>query len=158
MIRKIHSKKINFSLPSSIGEVSINHEIELKKVESYLIEFSKMIEISTINKSIYGTVDLESSKSISNRLLFIKELCKTKIEIQNLSNAKDTKILNEILNDFKTKKEINCEDAGTALRFAIAFLATKKGNWKISGSKRMHERPIKPLIDCLLKLEPIFII
>ena len=28
--KKNTSKKINFSLPSSIGEVSINHEIELK--------------------------------------------------------------------------------------------------------------------------------
>ena len=111
-----------------------------------------MIKISSINKTIYGSVDLESSKSISNRLLIIKALCKTKFEIQNLSNAKDTKILNEILNSFETKKEINCEDAGTALRFLVAFLATKKGNWKISGSERMHERPIKPLIDSLVKL------
>ena len=37
--KKNTSKKINFSLPNSIGEVSINHEIELKKVESYLLEF-----------------------------------------------------------------------------------------------------------------------
>ena len=111
-----------------------------------------MIEISLINKNIYGSIDLESSKSISNRLLIIKKLCKTKFEIQNLSKAKDTKILNKILDDFETKKEINCEDAGTALRFAIAFLASKKGSWIISGSKRMHERPVKHLIDCLVEL------
>tara|TARA_Y100000389_G_scaffold54123_1_gene50016 strand:+ start:537 stop:1757 length:1221 start_codon:yes stop_codon:yes gene_type:complete len=111
-----------------------------------------MIEISLINKNIYGSIDLESSKSISNRLLIIKKLCKTKFEIQNLSNAKDTKILNKILDDFEIKKEINCEDAGTALRFVIAFVATKEGIWKVSGSKRMHERPIKPLIDCLIEL------
>jgi 3-phosphoshikimate 1-carboxyvinyltransferase len=111
-----------------------------------------MIEISLINKYIYGSIDLESSKSISNRLLIIKKLCKTKFEIQNLSNAKDTKILNELLDSFKTKKDINCEDAGTALRFVIAFVATKEGIWKVSGSKRMHERPIKPLIDCLIEL------
>ena len=48
---------------------------------------------------------------------------------------KDTKILNEILDSFETKKEINCEDAGTALRFAIAFLATKKGIWRVSEAK-----------------------
>ena len=111
-----------------------------------------MIEIFSINKTIYGSVDLESSKSISNRLLIIKELCKTKFEIQNLSNANDTKILNEILNGFETKKDINCEDAGTALRFLIAFLATNEGDWVVSGSKRMQKRPIKPLIDCLIKL------
>ena len=111
-----------------------------------------MIEISSLNKTIYGSIGLESSKSISNRLLIIKELCKTKFEIQNLSNSKDTKILNELLDSFKTRKDINCEDAGTALRFAVAFLTTKKGTWKVLGSKRMHERPIKPLIDCLIEL------
>ena len=37
--KKNTSDKINFSLPITIGEVSINHEIELKKVESYLLEF-----------------------------------------------------------------------------------------------------------------------
>ena len=37
--KKNKSKKINFSLPKSIGEVSINHEMDLKKVESYLLEF-----------------------------------------------------------------------------------------------------------------------
>ena len=37
--KKNSSEKINFSLPKSIGVVSINYEIELKKVESYLLEF-----------------------------------------------------------------------------------------------------------------------
>ena len=111
-----------------------------------------MIKISSKNKTIYGSIDLESSKSISNRLLIIKELCKTKFEIQNLSNAKDTKILNELLDSFNKRIDLNCEDAGTALRFLIAFLATKEGIWKVSGSKRMHDRPVKPLIDCLKDL------
>ena len=111
-----------------------------------------MIEISSDNKTIYGFIDLESSKSISNRLLIIKELSKTKFEIQNLSNARDTKILFEILNNYKTRKNLNCEDAGTALRFIIAFLATREDIWRVSGSKRMHERPVKPLIDCLKEL------
>ena len=111
-----------------------------------------MIKISSKNKTIYGSVDLESSKSISNRLLIIKELCKTKFRIQNLSNAKDTKILNELLDSFNKRIDLNCEDAGTALRFLIAFLATKDGIWKVSGSKRMHERPVKPLLDCLKEL------
>ena len=64
----------------------------------------------------------------------------------------DNKLNKIICRDKEEEKEINCEDAGTALRFLVAFLTTKKGNWKISGSERMHERPIKPLIDSLLKL------
>ena len=56
------------------------------------------------------------------------------------------------MNNYKTRKDLNCEDAGTALRFIIAFLATREGIWRVSGSKRMHERPVKPLIDCLKDL------
>jgi 3-dehydroquinate synthetase len=37
--KKNTKDSINFSLPSRIGEVTINHEIEFKKLESYLLEF-----------------------------------------------------------------------------------------------------------------------
>ena len=37
--KKNTKNTINFSLPIKIGEVTIDHEIELKKVESYLLEF-----------------------------------------------------------------------------------------------------------------------
>jgi 3-phosphoshikimate 1-carboxyvinyltransferase len=111
-----------------------------------------MIKISAKSKTISGSINLEASKSISNRLLIIRELSDNKFNIENLSNAKDTRILTKILNDFKSQKYIDCEDAGTALRFSLAFLATKDGNWVVSGSKRMHKRPIKPLVDCLLEL------
>ena len=37
--KKNTKSTINFSLPKKIGEVTINHEIELVKVESYLLEF-----------------------------------------------------------------------------------------------------------------------
>jgi 3-phosphoshikimate 1-carboxyvinyltransferase len=111
-----------------------------------------MIKISTKSKTISGSINLEASKSISNRLLIIRELSDNKFNIENLSNAKDTRILTKILNDFKSQKYIDCEDAGTALRFSLAFLTTKDGNWVVSGSKRMHKRPIKPLVDCLLEL------
>ena len=37
--KKNTKSTINFSLPTKIGEVTINHEIELKKVESYLLKF-----------------------------------------------------------------------------------------------------------------------
>ena len=39
--KKNTKSTINFSLPTKIGEVTINHEIESKKVQSYLLEFFK---------------------------------------------------------------------------------------------------------------------
>ena len=37
--KKNTKNSINFSLPTRIGEVTFNHEIEFKKLESYLLEF-----------------------------------------------------------------------------------------------------------------------
>ena len=39
-------------------------------------------------------INLNSSKSESNRLLIIESLSKNKIELENLSNANDTILLN----------------------------------------------------------------
>ena len=37
--KKNTKNSINFSLPQKIGEVTINHEIDIEKVESYLLDF-----------------------------------------------------------------------------------------------------------------------
>ena len=37
--KKNTCKTINFSLPTAIGNVTVNHEIELNKVKSFLVEF-----------------------------------------------------------------------------------------------------------------------
>ena len=37
--KKNTCKTINFSLPTAIGNVTVNHEIEINKVKSFLVEF-----------------------------------------------------------------------------------------------------------------------
>lgn len=103
-------------------------------------------------------IQLPASKSISNRLLVINALSGNKIEIDNLSTANDSVILNGILSSYiphanPTIKEINCEDAGTVMRFLTAFFATQKGQWLLRGTDRMHQRPIKILVDRLRELD-----
>ena len=39
------------------------------------------------------------------------------------------------------------------MRFLTAFLAGMDGEWILKGSKRMHERPIYPLVDTLKALD-----
>ena len=102
------------------------------------------------SKIINNTIDLPASKSISNRVLIIQNLCKDSFVISNLSDAEDTKILNKNLNSSKTK--INVKDAGTAMRFLTALLATKNKEFIISGNKEMNKRPIGPLVKALNSL------
>lgn len=96
-------------------------------------------------------IHLPASKSISNRLLIIQALSNFQFEIENLSKAKDTSILQEAL--LSRKKGIDVGMAGTAYRFLTAFLAIKPSNIvKLSGADRMHERPIGILVEALKEL------
>ena len=106
------------------------------------IKFKKLIE---------NTIELNSSKSESNRLLIIKAISKKKIIINNLSNANDTIILKNLI--VKNSKKIwDAEDAGTTMRFLTSYLALVKEDVIITGTIRMKKRPIKILVDALNKI------
>ena len=108
-------------------------------------------KISHPTKTINCTVDLPSSKSISNRLLIIQALCKEKFDIKNLSKSNDTIVLIKGLN--KEKGTIHINEAGSSLRFLTAYLSAKKGKeYILTGSQRIKERPIKELVDVLRSL------
>ena len=85
-----------------------------------------MIEISNKNKALYGTVALASSKSISNRLLIIQHLCKSKFEIQNLSNSNDTKILSKILKEFQIKKKYKLSRCRNSIKICRSISCDKR--------------------------------
>lgn len=95
-----------------------------------------------------GAITLPSSKSISNRVLIIKALSRLDIKISNLSDAKDTQTLLQLLST-KGLTTFDVGHAGTAMRFLTAFLAMKKGEFVLTGSERMQQRPIKILVDAL---------
>jgi 3-phosphoshikimate 1-carboxyvinyltransferase len=45
--------------------------------------------------------------------------------------------------------ELDCELAGTTLRFVVAVACLVPGEWVVTGNARMRERPIGPLVDAL---------
>ena len=104
-------------------------------------------KVSCPNKHINGKITLEGSKSISNRVLIIRALSGRSFDIHNLAKAKDTETLNQSLQNIKNKIDVG--PAGTTFRFLTTFLSQKKGDFELSGSKRMHERPIGALVDAL---------
>ena len=111
-----------------------------------------MISLKSNNNKLNGKVQLESSKSISNRVLIIRALSNQNFNIKNLSRADDTLLMSKIIKSYKGKPEVDCHHAGTTLRFLTAFLSTDNGEWKLMGSNRMHQRPIGPLVDSLRDL------
>ena len=103
---------------------------------------------------VNAAIELPGSKSISNRLLILKEVLNLNIELKNISTAKDTKTLIEALVQINQEKNfiIDIGDAGTDMRFLTALLCFKQGEWTLTGSERMKERPIKHLVDALKQL------
>jgi len=99
------------------------------------------------SKGINGTIKLNGSKSISNRVLIIQALTSQKFNIDNLSNSDDTQTLNKLLGD---NAEIwDAHHAGTTFRFLTSYLSTRKGTQILTGSERMKNRPIGDLVNAL---------
>lgn len=108
------------------------------------------LTISKTDKCLKGEIKLPSSKSISNRILIINALSYSPYEIGNLSDSDDTKVLDAVLNSNTNIFDIG--HAGTAMRFLTAFLSKVMGEWILTGSERMKQRPIGILVDALRKL------
>ncbi len=97
------------------------------------------------------TVKLPASKSISNRALIIHALSGGALMPENLSNCDDTEVIVRALEGMPPVIDIKA--AGTAMRFMTAMLAsTECGEHVITGTDRMKHRPIKILVDALLRL------
>jgi len=107
-------------------------------------------KVSAKNKVINGSINLPSSKSISNRALIINALNYSPYPLRNLSDSDDTVVLTAALNSNSNKFDIG--HAGTAMRFLTAFLSKIVGEWEITGSERMQQRPISILVNALNSL------
>ena len=122
-----------------------------------------------------GTVALPGSKSISNRTLLLAALANGDTLVRGLLDADDVARMLDALTTLgidvgpvpgtrdrlvrglggripvKTAK-LFLGNAGTAFRPLTAVLAFAGGNYELSGVARMHERPIKDLVDALRAL------
>ena len=93
---------------------------------------------------------IAGSKSESNRLLILSSLFKS-LSLENISNSDDT---NHLLNALSSKSStIDIGHAGTAMRFLTSYFSlTTKKEIELRGSQRMHDRPIKILVDSLREI------
>lgn len=116
------------------------------------------LTLSRTNRTVNGTVRLTGSKSESNRALIIRALHGDNVRIENLSEAADTETLMQALESVSKSVPgekpvvIDIGPAGTAMRFLSAYLSVTPGQYTLTGSKRMQERPIGVLVDALSRL------
>ena len=122
-------------------------------------------------KRAQGSIILPGSKSISNRALLLAALSTGTTTLNNLLDADDTQVMRNALRQlglsitdqannvclvegcgghFPVRKaDLFMGNAGTAIRPLTAALAMQGGYYRLSGVARMHERPIRDLVDGL---------
>jgi 3-phosphoshikimate 1-carboxyvinyltransferase len=122
-------------------------------------------------KRAQGSIVLPGSKSISNRALLLAALSTGTTTLTNLLEADDTQVMRNALRQlglavtdmpnnicvvegcggrFPVRKaDLFMGNAGTAIRPLTAALAMQGGDYHLSGVARMHERPIRDLVDGL---------
>ena len=118
-----------------------------------------------------GTVFLPGSKSISNRALLLAALSEGTTTLHHLLDSDDTRVMKAALESLGVKIEQVGEasyrvfgaggafpvqkaslflgNAGTAFRSLTALLALLQGDYELTGTARMQERPIKDLVEAL---------
>ena len=111
----------------------------------------KKIQI-TAPEQITATIQLPSSKSISNRALIINALGNGTYKPENLSDCDDTMVMIRALDEKQPHDTIDIMAAGTAMRFLTAYLSVTPGSRIITGTQRMQQRPIQLLVDALREL------
>lgn len=101
----------------------------------------------------FGEVTLPASKSESNRALMIAAYGGFEPDFQNLSDSGDTMVLSEALRKAQSGESIiDIADCGTAARFMTTYLACHEGDWLLTGTDRMKQRPMAPLVEALRAL------
>jgi 3-phosphoshikimate 1-carboxyvinyltransferase len=118
-----------------------------------------------------GTVRLPGSKSNSNRTLLLAALADGATRVRDVLESDDTRYMLEALRALGVEwtregerdvrvhgvggafavrsAELFLGNAGTAFRPLTAVLTLVGGDYRLSGVARMHERPIRDLVDAL---------
>jgi 3-phosphoshikimate 1-carboxyvinyltransferase len=130
------------------------------------------LEIRPLERPPSATVTVPGSKSITNRALVLAALADGRSELTGALFSDDTRYMVEALRALgvhvetdepnarivvegcagrwpATQADLFVGNAGTAMRFLVAALCLGHGRYRIDGTARMRERPIRELVEAL---------
>ena len=110
----------------------------------------RTVHVTHPTKKVAATIQLPSSKSISNRVLILHAISGNNIALENISTADDTLIMQSAV--FQKTGIIDVKNAGTCMRFLTAYFASINCEVELQCDERMKLRPIKILVDALRDL------
>lgn len=154
MFGKPQTGRNNFTHgPDSDQGYTYRGRVTINKQDNFIhmnVSNEPILTVSAPQRTVNLKVILPSSKSISNRILIINALSYSPWKIRNLSDSDDTRVLDDALSSNDNVFDIG--HAGTSMRFLTAFLSKVVGEWVITGSERMQQRPVKILVEALRKM------
>ena len=121
-------------------------------------------------REVSGTATAPASKSATNRALVLAALSEAPIEIANPLQSEDTRALAACLAKMgasitpseagllvggplgvseRTETALDAGESGTAARFLTALAASVPGRYRVTGSARLRERPMRELVSAL---------
>lgn len=130
----------------------------------------EFIEIPQPAAGITAKVKVPGSKSITQRALVVASLAEGKSELKGPLDSEDTKFLRDALAHLgipiqdkgtdwiiegqggrilPAKQELYLGNNGTGIRFLTSVVALGQGTYRLTGTGRMAERPIGPLLKAL---------
>jgi 3-phosphoshikimate 1-carboxyvinyltransferase len=120
---------------------------------------------------IAGNIALPGSKSLTNRALVVAAQSNRAFTIDNASDSEDSAVVLRFLQSLgygvavkdstwtvspqtvasgdNETIHIDLHEAGTAMRFITAFCCTCNGTFVLTGTERLRQRPIAPLVTAL---------
>jgi 3-phosphoshikimate 1-carboxyvinyltransferase len=130
----------------------------------------KFMEIRQPGSGIMAKIRVPGSKSITQRALVVASLAEGKSELKGPLDSEDTRFLRNALSclgiSIKDKEvdwtiegqggrilpvnqDLYLGNNGTGIRFLTSLVALGQSTYKLTGTERMAERPIGPLLEAL---------
>lgn len=136
---------------------------------------SESVEIRPVAGPVSGRVRPPGSKSITNRALVCAALARGSSRLTGALDSDDTQVMVGALKSLGfrlthdadactvtiegcggrlpgTSGDLFIGNSGTTVRFLTAMLAAGRGEFRLHGTPRMHERPIQDLLEALTSL------
>jgi 3-phosphoshikimate 1-carboxyvinyltransferase len=133
------------------------------------------IEIRPITLPLDASIRPPGSKSLTNRALVCAALAEGTSILRGVLDSDDTRVMVEALRRLgisvaehhdpqslrvtgcggkipATSADLYVANSGTTIRFLTALVSLGHGTYRLHGTPRMHERPIKDLLDALQRL------
>ncbi|MBI3839539.1 MAG: 3-phosphoshikimate 1-carboxyvinyltransferase [Planctomycetia bacterium] len=133
------------------------------------------IEIQPVTAPLDASIRPPGSKSLTNRALVCAALAEGTSQLRGALDSEDTRVMIEALRSLgitivenrdqriirvtgcggkipSTSADLYIANSGTTVRFLTALVSLGHGTYRLHGTPRMHERPIKDLLDVLKRL------